>query len=87
MVLPRTPLIFFQLISDVYVVRQNNTEQLKTGAQAYFKSVCVQITGVNMASQEEDNKLECISNINKDQERDFLNVYKVINTILVLIVH
>ncbi|KAJ8950311.1 hypothetical protein NQ318_021170 [Aromia moschata] len=29
-----------------------------------------------MASQEEDNKLECISNVNKEQERYFLNVYK-----------
>nr|XP_023013434.1 uncharacterized protein LOC111503375 [Leptinotarsa decemlineata] len=29
-----------------------------------------------MASQEEDNKLECFSNVNKDQERYFLNVYK-----------
>ncbi|XP_019765180.2 uncharacterized protein LOC109540997 isoform X2 [Dendroctonus ponderosae] len=39
-------------------------------------SVCVQISSVNMASQEEDNKLECISNVNKDQERYYLNVYK-----------
>ncbi|KAJ8923694.1 hypothetical protein NQ315_010275, partial [Exocentrus adspersus] len=45
-------------------------------AQAQLQSVCVRITGVNMASQEEDNKLECISNVNKDQERYFLNVYK-----------
>ncbi|KAJ8926893.1 hypothetical protein NQ314_020745 [Rhamnusium bicolor] len=30
-----------------------------------------------MASQEEDNKLECISNVNKEQERYFLNVYKL----------
>ncbi|KAJ8981467.1 hypothetical protein NQ317_006993 [Molorchus minor] len=29
-----------------------------------------------MASQEEDNKLECISNVNKEQETYFLNVYK-----------
>ncbi|KAG5895064.1 hypothetical protein JTB14_021031 [Gonioctena quinquepunctata] len=29
-----------------------------------------------MASQEEDNKLECISNVNKELERYFLNVYK-----------
>jgi hypothetical protein len=43
------------------------------------ESVCVQITGVNMASQEDDNKLESKSNVNKDQERNFINVYKVNN--------
>lgn len=41
------------------------------------KSVCVQFSSVNMASQEEHNKLESISNVNKDQERYYLNVYKV----------
>ncbi|CAG9855182.1 unnamed protein product [Phyllotreta striolata] len=29
-----------------------------------------------MASQEDDNKLECFSNVNKQHERYFLNVYK-----------
>jgi hypothetical protein len=32
-----------------------------------------------MASQEDDNKLESKSNVNKDQERNFINVYKVNN--------
>ncbi|KAH1023629.1 hypothetical protein HUJ04_012795 [Dendroctonus ponderosae] len=47
-----------------------------------------------MASQEEDNKLECISNVNKDQERYYLNVYKlitsrmfIVNPVLVLFSH
>ncbi|XP_060536869.1 uncharacterized protein LOC132708539 [Cylas formicarius] len=35
-----------------------------------------------MASQEEDNKLECISHVNKEQEIYFLNVYKKYDTIL-----
>ncbi|XP_068915984.1 serine-rich adhesin for platelets-like isoform X5 [Tenebrio molitor] len=46
------------------------------------ESVCVQITGVNMASQEDDNKLESKSNVNKDQERNFINVYKKFEYIL-----
>lgn len=46
---------------------------------AHENNVCVQGTGVNMASQEDDNKLETKSNVNKDQDRNFINVYKVKN--------
>ncbi|KAF7270211.1 hypothetical protein GWI33_016821 [Rhynchophorus ferrugineus] len=38
-----------------------------------------------MASQEEDNKLECFSNINKEQETYFVSVYKIVLELVCLI--
>lgn len=41
------------------------------------------VTGVNMASQVQDNKVECNLNINIEQEVNFKKVYEVNDEIIV----